>query len=78
MAQYRVVLMNADGHGGFASSSTIGLTIPNIAIYAIAGLLLGLIMAGGGTALLIRATRQPGTRANPSSPTASAAAARTL
>ena len=76
--QYRVVVMNANGHGGFASTAAIGITIPNIAIYAIAGLLLGFLVAGGGTALLIRATSQPRTRANPSSPTASATAAPTL
>jgi hypothetical protein len=76
--QYRVVVMNANGHGGFASTSAIGITIPNIAIYAIGGLVLGLLVAGGGTALLIRATRQPRTIANASSPTPSAAAAPTL
>jgi hypothetical protein len=76
--QYRVVVMNTNGHGGFATTSTIGLTIPNIAIYAIAGLLLGLLIAGGGTALLIRATSQPRTIANASSTTASTAAAPAL
>ncbi|HET7380599.1 MAG TPA: hypothetical protein VFJ24_11200 [Gaiellales bacterium] len=76
--QYRVVVMNANGHGGFASTSAIGLTIPNIAIYSIAALLLGLLVAGGGTALLIRATHQPRTNANASSPTASTATAPTL
>ena len=76
--QYRVVVMNTNGHRGFATTSAIGLTIPNIAIYAIAGLLLGLLMAGGGTAWLIRATSQPRTIANASSPKASTAAAPTL
>jgi hypothetical protein len=76
--QYRLVVMNTNGHSGFASTSAIGLTIPNITIYAIAGLLLGLLMAGGGTALLIRATPQPRTSANAPSPTASAAAAPSL
>jgi hypothetical protein len=76
--QYRAVVMNANGHGGFASTSAIGITIPNIAVYAVAGLLLGLLVAGGGTALLIRATRQPRTSANGSSPRSSAAAAPTL
>ena len=72
--QYRVVVMSANGHGGFASTTAIGITIPNITIYAIAGLLLGLLIAGGGTALLIRTTRQPQATANASSPTADAAA----
>jgi hypothetical protein len=76
--QYRVVVMNTNGHGGFATTSTIGITIPNIAIYSLAGLLLGLLMAGGGTALLIRTTAQPRTSANAPSPTSSAAAAPTL
>jgi hypothetical protein len=76
--EYRVVVMSTNGRGGLASTSAIGITIPNIAIYAVAGLLLGLVVAAGGTALLIRATRQPRTRANASSPTASAAAAPTL
>lgn len=76
--QYRVVVMNTNGHNGFATTSAIGLTIPNIAIYAIAGLLLRLLMAGGSTALLIRATSQPRTIANASSPKASTAAAPAL
>lgn len=70
--------MNANGHGGFASTSAVGITIPDIAVYAIGGLLLGLLMTGGGTALLIRATAQPRNSANAPSPTASAAAAPTL
>jgi hypothetical protein len=76
--QYRVVVMNANGHGGFASTSAIGITIPNITIYAVAGLLIGFLMAGGGTVLLIRATAQRRANANASGPTASAAAAPTL
>ncbi len=76
--QYRVVIMNTNGHGGFASTSAIGITIPNIAIYSVAGLLLGLLMAGGGTTLLIRTTRQPRTTAKAPSPTASPAAAPSL
>ena len=76
--RYRVVVMSANGHGGFASTTAIGITIPNITAYAIAGLLLGLLIAGGGTALLIRTTRQPQATANASSPTADAAAVPTL
>ena len=76
--QYRVVVMNANGHGGFASTSAIGITIPNIAIYSVAGLLLGLLVAGSGTALLIRTTGKPRNSANVSSPTASTATAPTL
>ena len=76
--QYRVVVMSANGHGGFASTTAIGITIPNITIYAIAGLLLGLLIAGGGTAPVIRTTLQPPATANASSPTADAAAVPTL
>jgi hypothetical protein len=54
--QYRVVIMSASGHGGFATTSAVAVTVPHIARYALAALLLGLLMAGGGTALLIRAT----------------------
>lgn len=57
--QYRVVVMSANGHGGFAATTSIGVTIPNIPEYAIAALLLGLLIAGGGTTLLIRANRLP-------------------
>jgi hypothetical protein len=42
-----------------ASIAAIAITIPYIARYALAGLLLGLLMVGGGTALLIRANGQP-------------------
>jgi len=57
--QYRVVVMSANGHGGFAATTPIGVTMPNITYYALAALLLGLAIAGGGTALLIGANRQP-------------------
>ena len=73
--QYRVVIMGANGHGGFATTSAIAITIPDIARYALAGLLLGLLIAGGGIALLIRATRQPASGSN--GRTTSAAAATT-
>src|SRR5947199_10191574 len=55
--QYRVVIMSANGHRGFATTTGFGITVPNIADYAIAGLILGLLMAGGGTALMIRTNR---------------------
>jgi hypothetical protein len=56
--QYRVVIMNANGQRGFATTTEIGITIPNIAAYSFAALVLGLLMAGGGTTLLIRTNRQ--------------------
>ena len=70
--------MSADGHGGFATTSAIGITVPNIEIYAIAGLLLGLLMAGGGTTLLIRSARQSSTSTTAGNPIDSAASARVL
>jgi hypothetical protein len=72
--QYRIVVMNANGHGGFTATSAIAVTIPHIAIYAIATLLLGLLMGGGGTTLLIRATAQPSSSVNTVDRTAGAEA----
>jgi hypothetical protein len=76
--QYRAVIMSATGHGGFAATTGFGITLPNIADYAIAGLLLGLLMAGGGTALLIPTNRPSPNDSNTLSPTTSPAAAVTL
>ena len=76
--QYQVVVMSTNGHGGFATTTAIGITVPNIAIYAIAGLLLGLLMVGGGTTLLIHSTRQPQTNTTTANPTNSTTAARVL
>jgi hypothetical protein len=72
--QYKVVIMSANGHGGLATTSAIAITTPYIARYALAVLLLGLLMAGGGTALLIRATRQPPNASTSRTSSASAAA----
>jgi hypothetical protein len=72
--QYRVVIMSASGHAGFATTSAIAVTLPHIARYALAALLLGLMMAGGGTALLIRATGRPRNERNNISPASGAAA----
>jgi len=73
--QYRVVIMSASGHGGFATTTAFGITVPNIADYAIAGLVLGLLMAGGGTALLIRTNRPSPNGSNTLSQATSPAAA---
>ena len=62
--QYRVVIMSANGHRGFATTSAVAVTLPHIARYALAALLLGLLMAGGGTLLLIRATGQTQNESN--------------
>jgi hypothetical protein len=72
--QYRVVVMNTNGHGGVAATTAIAVTVPHIAIGAIAALLVGLLIAGGGTLLLIRATAQLSPSVNPSDRTAGAEA----
>jgi hypothetical protein len=76
--QYRVVIMNASGHRGFATTTAIGITIPNIAAYSLAALLLGLLIAGGGTTLLIRTGRPHGDRPSTTSRATSAVAHATL
>jgi hypothetical protein len=62
--KYRVVIMSANGHGGFATTSEVGVTLPHIARYALVALLLGLLIAAGGTALVIRATRRSQNESN--------------
>jgi hypothetical protein len=66
--------MSANGHGGFATTSAIAVTLPHIARYALVALLLGLLMAGGGTALLIRATGRSRNESNTTDRAASTAA----
>ena len=73
--QYRVVIMSTNGHGGFATTSAIAVTVPHIALYALAALLLGLLMAGAGTARLIRATGRPRNETTDQAPSAAATAA---
>ena len=72
--QYRVVIMGVNGHAGFATTSAIAVTVPHIARYALAALLLGLLMAGGGTALLIRAAGRPRNEPSTTNPASAAAA----
>jgi hypothetical protein len=62
--KYRVVIMSANGHGGFATTSEVGVTLPHIARYALVAILLGLLIAAGGTALVIRATRRSQNESN--------------
>jgi hypothetical protein len=66
--------MSANGHAGFATTSASAVTLPHVARYALAALLLGLMMAAGGTALLIRATGRPRNERNSISPASGAAA----
>jgi hypothetical protein len=55
---YRLVIMSANGHPRFATTAAFALTLPDIALYAIAGLIVGLLAAGGGVVLLVGATQQ--------------------
>lgn len=61
---YRVVIMNANGQNGLATSSSIATTQPNAPLYALAALIAGLLVAGGGSILLIPTTRQSHRRPN--------------
>jgi hypothetical protein len=56
--------MSTNGHPGFATTSAIVIRLTKMPIYALAAPLLGLLMAGAGTALLVRAPRQPGNGPN--------------
>ncbi|MBV9338763.1 MAG: hypothetical protein JO243_22975 [Solirubrobacterales bacterium] len=76
--QYRVVIMNTNGQRGLATTTKIGITIPNIAAYSLTALLLGLLIAGGGTTLLIRASSQSRNEWNTPSQAPSAPAASTV
>jgi hypothetical protein len=69
--------MNATGPAGFAATTSTGVRLPNVADYAIAALLLGLLIAAGGTTFLIKAKQQPRTRSSiPHHPTGTAVAGR--
>jgi hypothetical protein len=61
---YQAVIMSTNGHPGFATTSAIVIRLTKMPIYALAALLLGLLMAGAGTALLVRGPRQPGNGPN--------------
>jgi hypothetical protein len=61
--RYRVVIVNANGQLGFATAITIATTQPNEPLYALAALIAGLLMTGGGSILLIRTTGRSGRRA---------------
>lgn len=70
--QYRVVVMSANGHGGFAATTSIAITIPDTSEYALAALLVGLLTIAGGGALVLRASRH---RNGSTVPTATSTAA---
>jgi hypothetical protein len=49
---YRVVVMNADGSRGVQTESEFAVQVPHLAAAAIAMLILGLVVAGGGIVLM--------------------------
>src|SRR3954463_13256066 len=49
---YRVVVMNADGSRGVQTESRIAVQVPHLADAALAMLIVGLLVAGGGIALM--------------------------
>jgi hypothetical protein len=55
---YTIVIMNANGRSDFATTTSIGLTLPNMSRYAFGALIAGLLIAGAGIALLIQAIGQ--------------------
>jgi hypothetical protein len=71
---YRVVVMNANGHGGIAATSTITTTLPNMPLYALLAVILGVVITAGGTLLIVKASRPTGDRIGASEPQAPAPA----
>jgi hypothetical protein len=56
---YRVVIMNADGARGVATRSSVGVEVPYLPGIAIGMLIGGLLIAGGGVAAIVLASRRP-------------------
>lgn len=71
---YRVVIMNANGHGGIAATSTITTTLPNMPLYALLAMILGVLITAGGTWLIVKTSRPTGDRVSASEPQAPAPA----
>ncbi|MEA2442284.1 MAG: hypothetical protein QOH76_3708 [Thermoleophilaceae bacterium] len=57
---YRVVVMNADGSRGVATQSEFEIEVPHLATLATVMLILGLVVVGGGIAMMIPAMRSSG------------------
>jgi hypothetical protein len=58
--RYRVVVMNADGSRGVQTESEFSVQVPHLASAAIAMLVVGLIVVGGGIVLMAIPTRRNG------------------
>ena len=54
---YRVVVMNADASPGVHTMSDVSVKIPHLATASLVALIIGLVMAGGGVALMALPTR---------------------
>jgi hypothetical protein len=72
---YRVVVMNADGSRGVATQSQFEIEVPHLATIAIVMLVVGLVIVGGGIAMMVPAMRGGGsTRPQAPAPTQTYAA----
>lgn len=54
---YRMVVMNADGSRGVATDARFELKIPHLSSLSLAALIVGLVMVGGGVALVAPSLR---------------------
>ena len=57
---YRVVVMNADGSRGVQTESEFSVQVPHLASAALVGLIVGLVITGGGIALMAIPGRRGG------------------
>lgn len=55
---YRVVIMNADGSRSVSTRSSVGVEVPYLPGIAIGMLIGGVLIAGGGAAVIVLATRR--------------------
>jgi hypothetical protein len=65
---YRVVVMNADGSRGVATQSSFEVEIPHLGSIATVMLILGLVVIGGGIALMVPSLRSGGGKGAPVQP----------
>jgi hypothetical protein len=56
---HRVVVMNADGTPGVGTNGEVSITMAHMTPIAIGALIIGLLMAGAGVAVMARAVRAP-------------------
>jgi hypothetical protein len=61
---YRVVVMNADGSRGVQTDSQFAVQIPHLATAALVALIAGLLMGGGGVALMAVPSRSSSRRSD--------------